>query len=101
MITKTLSHYELLAPIGEGGMGIVYRAIDTRLGRPVAVKLLRSAGAINAESRKRFIHEARAASALNHPHIVTIYDIGLDQGADFIAMEYVTGGSLAHVLAQS
>jgi serine/threonine protein kinase len=101
MITKTLSHYEILAPIGEGGMGIVYRAIDTRLGRPVAVKLLRSAGAINPESRKRFIHEARAASALNHPHIVTIYDIGLDQGADFIAMEYVTGSSLAHVLAQS
>ncbi len=80
MITKTISHYEILAPIGEGGMGVVYRAVDTRLGRPVAVKLLRSDGAIDGESRKRFVHEARAASALNHPHIITIYDIGQDAG---------------------
>ena len=91
MITKTISHYEILAPIGEGGMGVVYRALDTRLGRPVAVKLLRHDGAISGESRKRFVQEARAASALNHPHIVTIYDIGQDEGVDFIAMEYVAG----------
>jgi serine/threonine protein kinase/Tol biopolymer transport system component len=101
MITKMLSRYEILTPIGEGGMGVVYRAIDTRLGRPVAVKLLRSAGLMDGESRKRLVHEARAASALNHPHIITIYDIELDHGADFIAMEYVTGRSLAHLLAQS
>jgi len=100
MVTKTLSHYELLAPIGEGGMGVVYRAVDTRLGRPVAVKLLRHDEAISGESRKRFVHEARAASALNHPHIVTIYDIGQDHGVDFIAMEYVGGTSLAHLIAR-
>ena len=98
MIKKTLSHYEIVAPIGEGGMGIVYRAVDTRLGRPVAVKLLRPEWAISKESRKRFVHEARAASALNHPHIVTIYDIGQDAGVDFIAMEYVAGTSLAHLI---
>jgi eukaryotic-like serine/threonine-protein kinase len=101
MITKTLSRYEILTPIGEGGMGVVYRAMDTRLGRPVALKLLRSAGPIDGETRKRLVHEARAASALNHPHIITIYDIELDQGADFIAMEYVTGRSLSHILTQS
>jgi serine/threonine protein kinase len=57
MTTKTLSHYELLAPIGEGGMGVVYRGVDVRLGRPVAIKLLRHDGAISEESRKRFVHE--------------------------------------------
>jgi hypothetical protein len=94
MVTKTISHYEILAPIGEGGMGVVCRAVDTRLGRPVALKLLRHERLINTESRTRFIQEARAASALNHPHIITIYDIGQDQGIDFIAMEYVAGQSL-------
>ncbi|HUL79747.1 MAG TPA: protein kinase [Vicinamibacteria bacterium] len=98
MVNKTLSHYEIVAPIGEGGMGIVYRALDTRLGRPVAVKLLRPDGAIGVERRKRFVHEARAASALNHPHIVTIYDIGRDADVDFIAMEYVAGTSLADLI---
>ncbi len=100
MITKTISHYEILAPLGEGGMGVVYRAVDTRLGRPVAVKLLRLDGAIDGESRKRFVQEARAASALNHPHIITIYEIGQAAGADFIAMEYVAGSSLAQVVEQ-
>jgi Tol biopolymer transport system component/tRNA A-37 threonylcarbamoyl transferase component Bud32 len=79
-------------------MGVVYRAVDTRLGRPVAVKVIRHEGTIRPESKKRFVHEARAASALNHPHIVTIYDIGHDEGVDFIAMEYVAGRSLARVL---
>jgi eukaryotic-like serine/threonine-protein kinase len=101
MITKTISHYEIVAPIGEGGMGVVYRAVDTRLGRPVAVKLLHTDKTANGESRKRFVQEARAASALNHPHIITIYDIGQDQGVDFIAMEFVAGQSLAHVIRQS
>src|SRR5688572_8086042 len=98
MVTKTLSHYELLEPLGEGGMGTVYRAVDARLGRPVAVKVLRSDAALNDESRKRFVQEARAASGLNHPHIVTIYDIGQDHGVDFIAMEYVAGRSLARLI---
>ena len=101
MITNRLAHYDILEVIGEGGMGVVYRAVDTRLGRPAAVKLLRSQAAIGGESRKRFIHEARAASALNHPHIITIYDIGQDGEPDFIAMEYVTGTSLARVLERS
>jgi eukaryotic-like serine/threonine-protein kinase len=100
MVTRTISHYEILAPIGEGGMGVVYRAVDTRLGRPVAVKLLHADGTTNGENRKRFVQEARAASALNHPHIITIYDIGQDQGVDFIAMEYVAGQSLAHRIRQ-
>jgi len=98
MVTKTLSHYELLEPLGEGGMGTVYRAVDTRLGRPVAVKVLRGDASLNAEGRKRFVQEARAASGLNHPHIITIYDIGQDQGVDFIAMEYVAGQSLASLV---
>ncbi len=101
MITRTIAHYEILAPIGEGGMGVVYRALDTRLGRPVAVKLLRPDGVIDGERRKRFVQEARAASALNHPHIITIYDIGQAEGADFIAMEYIAGPSLASVIGHS
>jgi len=101
MITRTIAHYEILAPIGEGGMGVVYRAVDTRLGRPVAVKLLRPDGPIDGERRKRFVQEARAASALNHPHIITIYDIGQADGTDFIAMEYIAGPSLAYVIGHS
>ncbi|MGH9371589.1 MAG: protein kinase domain-containing protein, partial [Vicinamibacterales bacterium] len=100
MISKTIAHYELLSPIGEGGMGVVYRAVDTRLGRPVAVKLLRNEGVIDGERRKRFVQEARAASALNHPHIITIYDIGHDAGVDFIAMEYIAGSSLASLVGR-
>ena len=100
MVTKTISHYEILEPLGEGGMGTVYRAVDTRLGRPVAIKLLRGEAAVNGESKKRFVREARAASALNHPHIITIYDIGQDTGVDFIAMEYVAGQSLAHLIGR-
>jgi eukaryotic-like serine/threonine-protein kinase len=99
MITKTISHYEILEAIGEGAMGLVYRGFDTRLGRPVAVKLLRPE-TVSEERRKRFIHEAKAASALNHPNIITIYDIGRDGDADFMAMEYVAGASLARVLAR-
>jgi Tol biopolymer transport system component/predicted Ser/Thr protein kinase len=100
MTTKTISHYEILTRIAEGGMGVVYRALDTRLGRPVAVKLLRPDRPIDAAGRKRFVQEARAASALNHPHIVTVYDIGQEDGVDFIAMEYISGPSLAEVILQ-
>jgi serine/threonine protein kinase/dipeptidyl aminopeptidase/acylaminoacyl peptidase len=100
MASKTIAHYELLSPIGEGGMGVVYRAVDTRLGRPVAIKLLRHDGVIDAERRRRFVQEARTASALNHPHIVTIHDIGQDGGVDFIAMEYIAGSSLASLIGR-
>jgi serine/threonine protein kinase len=98
MTTTTISHYEILETLGEGGMGTVYRAVDTRLRRPVAIKLIRREGTGGVESRKRFVQEARAASALNHPNIITIYDIGEERGADFIAMEYVAGPSLADVI---
>ena len=100
MVTKTISHYEILAPIAEGGMGVVYRAVDTRLGRPVAIKVLRHDAPPGSESRKRFVQEARAASALNHPHIVTIYEIGRDGDGDYIAMEYVAGRSLAQTIGR-
>jgi len=91
-----LGTYEILSPLGAGGMGEVYRARDTRLGRDVAIKVLladrRSSG---DESRsRRFVQEARAASALNHPNIVTIYEIESADGADFIVMEYVPGKTL-------
>jgi len=101
VVTKTISHYKIVELLGEGGMGTVYRAVDTRLGRPVAIKLLRGEAALNGESKKRFVHEARAASALNHPHIITIYDIGQDSGVDFIAMEYVAGQSLARLIGRA
>ena len=101
MNPKTISHYEIVELLGEGGMGTEYSAVDTRLGRPVAIKLLRGEAAVNDESRKRFVHEARAASALNHPHIITIYDIGQDSGVDFIAMEYLAGQSLARLIERA
>lgn len=94
MIGRTLSHYEVLEKIGEGGMGVVYRARDVRLDRPVAIKILPAGFVQDAERKWRFEREARTASALNHPHIVTIYDIGEADGVDFIAMEYVKGRPL-------
>ena len=100
MIMKTISHYEILSPLGEGGMGVVYRAVDTRLGRPVALKLLRRDETVDRERKKRFIQEARAASGLNHPNIITIFDIGEEGDHDFIAMEYVAGRSLASLISE-
>ena len=95
-MSETLSHYELVHLLGEGGMGVVYLARDTILGRQVAVKVLRPDVVAHAERRERFLREARAASALNHPHIVTLHDVGRDaaDGRDFIVMEHVEGGSL-------
>jgi serine/threonine protein kinase len=93
-----LLHYEILREIGRGGMGEVYQARDTHLDRVVAVKVL-PAGAVANPSRKlRFIQEAKAASALNHPNIVTIHDINADEGIDFIVMEYVAGKTLDEVI---
>src|SRR6516164_4183214 len=89
-----LGPYEILAPLGTGGMGEVYKARDTRLERQVAVKVLLSEKLADADLKRRFVQEARAASALNHPNIVTIYDIGNEGGVDYIVMELVTGKSL-------
>ena len=89
-----ISHYEILKKLGEGGMGVVYMARDTRLGRQVALKMLRDAGCCDTEQKQRFLQEARTASSLNHPNIITIYDIETVDGVDLISMEYVRGNSL-------
>jgi Tol biopolymer transport system component/predicted Ser/Thr protein kinase len=90
-----LGRYEIVAPIGAGGMGEVYRARDTRLDRTVAIKVLPEHLASNAELRQRFEWEARIVSSLNHPHICTLYDVGHDGGIDFLVMEYLEGETLA------
>ncbi len=89
-----LGPYEVLGPLGAGGMGEVYRARDTRLSREVAIKVLPAELASDAERLKRFEKEARSASGLNHPNIVTIYDIGSADGVSYIAMERVEGATL-------
>jgi serine/threonine-protein kinase len=96
---RTLGHYVVLESLGEGGMGAVYKARDKRLGRLVALKVMRPDWTSDAERRQRFVREARTASALNHPNILVIYEIDADEGLDYIAMEYVPGGTLAGLLA--
>jgi serine/threonine protein kinase len=100
MLGRTLGHYRVEARLGEGGMGVVYRATDTRLGRPVAIKVLHPDRMADPERRRRFIQEARAASALNHPNIITIHDIDTQDGIDFIAMEYVEGHTLDQLISR-
>src|SRR3989442_1284681 len=95
-----LGPYEVLAPLGAGGMGEVYRARDTRLGREVAIKVLPAGLSSDPERLKRFEREARSASALNHPNIVTIHDIGSSGSISYIAMELVNGESLRAVLTE-
>src|SRR5262249_5257675 len=94
-----LGPYEVLAPLGSGGMGEVYRARDARLQREAAIKVLAPAVAADSERLRRFEKEARSASALNHPNIVTIYDIGQSEGISFIAMELVNGQTLREPLS--
>src|ERR1017187_3077957 len=89
-----LGPYEILAPLGAGGMGEVYKARDTRLDRVVAIKVLLSSKVADPERKRRFEQEAKAASALNHPNIVILYDIASDNGIDFMVMEYVAGKTL-------
>ena len=91
---STLGPYEILSFIGAGGMGEVYRARDPRLNRDVAIKVLPADRVGDDDRRRRFVQEAHAASALNHPHIITIHEIESANGADFIVMEYVRGKSL-------
>lgn len=94
-IGETVGRYKLLSKIGEGGMGSVYRALDLNLDRQVALKTLKAEAVSKPERRLRFIQEARAASALHHPHIVTVHEIDERDGVHFIAMEYVAGATLA------
>src|SRR5215208_3485980 len=100
-MSQVVSHYRLEEEIGRGGMGVVYRATDTRLGRALAIKMLPADATADPDRNARFVREAQAASALNHPHIVTIYDIGAADGVTFIAMELVDGTPLDRVLAAS
>src|SRR5207249_588995 len=94
-----LGPFEILAPLGAGGMGEVYRARDTKLGRELAIKILPASVSADPDRRQRFEQEARSASALNHPGIVTIYDIGSADGVIYIAMELVEGRTLRELIA--
>src|SRR6266481_2843365 len=91
---ETIAHYRIMEPIGAGGMGAVYKAYDKKLQRVVALKLLPPEYVSQQDRRRRFFQEARAASALTHPHILTIYEVGEDNGTPYIAMEFVEGETL-------
>jgi Tol biopolymer transport system component/tRNA A-37 threonylcarbamoyl transferase component Bud32 len=100
MVGRTIAHYEIVEKLGEGGMGVVYKARDSHLDRFVAIKVLPPEKVADAERKRRFVQEARSASALNHPNIITIHDIACDNGLDFIAMEYVPGKALNQVIGR-
>src|SRR5438477_9081543 len=100
MTARTLLYYRILENLGEGGMGLVYKALDTHLDRLVAIKVLPPERVADVERKRRFVQEAKSASALNHPNIITIYDIASENGVDFIAMEYVPGKALNRLISR-
>jgi eukaryotic-like serine/threonine-protein kinase len=99
LIGRTLKHYQVEENLGQGGMGIVYRALDTKLQRPVAIKLLRPDVVADADRRSRFLQEARSAAALTHPAIAQVYDIDEADGVLFIAMEFIDGRTVGQLIA--
>src|SRR4051794_13385208 len=105
MIGQILGHYRIESKLGEGGMGVVFKAFDTHLDRAVAIKVLRAEATASPERKQRFIREAKAASALNHPNIVHVYDIDTaalpDGPTDFIAMEFVPGRTLDQCIGRN
>jgi serine/threonine protein kinase len=98
MISRMLGHHQILEKLGEGGMGVVYKARDTHLDRVVAIKVLPPERVSDPQRKARFVQEAKAASALNHPPIVHIYDIDQQEGVDVIAMEHVDGETLDELI---
>ena len=100
MIGQTLKNYDVEEILGKGGMGVVYRARDTKLGRPVALKVLRPELVEDPDRRRRFMQEARAASAVNHPAIAQIYEIEDSGDTTFITMEYVDGSTIRQLVAR-